>query len=196
MGRTFPQRPLWGDSHLHTSLSFDAGAFGNRLAPREAYRFAPGEEVTTSTGQPARLARPLDWLAITDHSDGMGFTDDALVGSPLVTNYEQGARWSKGFQAGGQEAVDATLDMIQTFSQAKMDPEMFANYSPGSRRFSTLWDGVINDAEKFNDPGRFTAFIAFEWTSLVKGGNIHRNVIFRDGGDRARQVVPPTVILL
>ena len=191
-GRTFPEVLLWGDSHLHTSLSFDAGAFGNRLGPRVAYRFARGEEVTSSSGQRVRLARPLDWLAITDHSDGMGFTDDALAASPFVTNYEQGARWSKGFRAGGQEAVDATLDMIQTFSQGKMDPEMFANYSPGSRRYATIWDRVINNAEEFNVPGEFTAFIAFEWTSLVKGANMHRNVIFRDNGDRARQVVPYT----
>lgn len=190
--RTFPERPLWGDTHLHTSLSFDAGAFGNRLGPVAAYRFARGEEVIATSGQPVRLARPLDWLAITDHSDGMGFTTDALAGSPFVTNYEQGARWSKGFRAGGQEAVNATLDMIKTFSQAKMDPEMFANYSPGSRRYGTLWDQVVDNAEKFNDPGRFTAFIAFEWTSLIKGGNMHRNVIFRDNGDRARQVVPYT----
>ncbi len=192
-GRTFPERPLWGDSHLHTSLSFDAGAFGNRLGPRVAYRFARGEEVTSTSGQRVRLARPLDWLAITDHSDGMGFTDDALAASPFVINYEQGARWSKGFRAGGQEAVDATLDMIQTFSQGKNDPEMMANYSPGSRRFANIWDRVINNADEFNDPGKFTAFIAFEWTSLVKGANLHRNVIFRDNGDRARQVVPFTM---
>jgi len=191
-GRNFPDLPLWGDSHLHTSLSFDAGGFGNRLDPRAAYRFARGEEVIASSGQPVRLARPLDWLAITDHSDGMGFIDDVLAASPLVTNYEQGARWSKGFRAGGQEAVDTTLDMITTFSQGKVDPEMFANYSPGARRYSTIWDDVINSAEEFNDPGRFTALIGFEWTSLVKGGNMHRNVIFRDNGDRARQVVPFT----
>jgi hypothetical protein len=194
-GRDFPQRPLWGDTHLHTSLSFDAGAFGNRLPPAEAYRFARGEEITTTTGQRAQLARPLDWIAVTDHSDGMGYTDDALAGSPFVTNYEQGARWSKGFRAGGQAAVEATLDMIKTFAQGKMDPEMMANYSPGSRRYGTIWDRVINNADKYNDPGRFTAFIAYEWTSLVKGGNMHRNVIFRDGGDRARQVVPYTTAL-
>jgi len=191
-GRTFPGRPLWGDSHLHTSLSFDAGGFGNRLGPRTAYRFARGEEVTSSSGQQVKLARPLDWLAITDHSDGMGFIDDVLVASPLVTNYEQGARWSKGFRTGGQDAVNATLDMIQVFSAGKVDPEMFANYSPGSRRYATIWDDVVNYAEEFNDPGQFTAFIAFEWTSLVKGANMHRNVIFRDNGDRARQVVPYT----
>ena len=191
-GRAFPERPLWGDTHLHTSLSFDAGAFGNRLDQREAYRLARGQEITSSNGQPVRLARPLDWLAITDHSDGMGFTNDALASSPFITKYEQGFRWSKGFRAGGQEAVNATLDMIQTFSQGKMDPEMMANYSPGSRRFATLWDQVIDNAEEFNEPGKFTTFIAFEWTSLIKGANMHRNVIFRDNGDRARQVVPYT----
>ena len=191
-GNTFPERPLWGDTHLHTSLSFDAGAFGNRLGPRAAYRFARGEEIISTIGQPLRLARPLDWLAITDHSDGMGLTNDALASSPFVTKYEQGARWSEGFRAGGQEAVNATLDMIQTFSQGKMDAEMMANYSPGARRYATLWDRIIDNAEEFNDPGQFTAFIAFEWTSLVKGGNMHRNVIFRDDGDRARQVVPYT----
>jgi hypothetical protein len=60
--RSFPERPLWGDSHLHTSLSMDAGLFGNRLPPRDAYRFARGEEVVSSTGQAVRLSRPLDWL--------------------------------------------------------------------------------------------------------------------------------------
>jgi len=63
--------------------------------------------VIATSGQPVRLARPLDWLAITDHSDGMGFTDDALAASPFITNYKQGARWSKGFRVGGQKAVDA-----------------------------------------------------------------------------------------
>ena len=92
--RNFPERPLWGDSHLHTALSMDAGGFGNRLGLRDAYRFANGEQVTASSGQPVRLARPLDWLAITDHSDGMGLIDDMLNASPLVTKYEQGARWS------------------------------------------------------------------------------------------------------
>jgi len=192
--RNFPDRPLWGDNHLHTSLSFDAGAFGNRVGLRDAYRLARGEEITASSGQPVRLGRPLDWIAITDHSDGMGFTVDVLAGLPTVTKYEQGARWSKAFNAGGQVAVEATVDMITTFSQGKVNPEMFANYSPGSRRFATLWDDVINAAEEFNEPGRFTAFIGYEWTSLVKGGNMHRNVIFRDGADRARQVVPYTTI--
>ena len=79
--RNFPERPLWGDSHLHTKLSMDAGLFGNRLAPREAYRFARGDEVVSSTGQAVRLSRPLDWLVIADHSDGMGMIGDIASGN-------------------------------------------------------------------------------------------------------------------
>ncbi|MGI9511938.1 MAG: DUF3604 domain-containing protein, partial [Anderseniella sp.] len=86
--RPFPERPLWGDNHLHTSLSFDAGAFGNRVGLRDTYRLARGEEITASSGQAVRLSRPLDWLAITDHSDGMGFTNDVLAALPTVTSYE------------------------------------------------------------------------------------------------------------
>ncbi|MVO18648.1 DUF3604 domain-containing protein [Rhodobacteraceae bacterium CY05] len=190
--RDFPERPLWGDSHLHTSLSMDAGGFGNRVGLDDAYRLARGEQIMASSGQPVKLDRPLDWLAITDHSDGMGLIVDILDAAPIVTQYEQGARWSEGMRAGGQTAVDSTLDLIATFSQGQMDPEMFANYSPGARRYANIWEDVITAAENHNTPGSFTAMIGFEWTSLVEGANMHRNVIFRDGADRARQVVPYT----
>ena len=110
--RSFPERPLWGDSHLHTSLSMDAGLFGNRLPPREAYRFARGEEVVSSSGQAARLSRPLDWLVIADHSDGMGMVGDVASGTPELLAYEQGARWNKGLEEGGDAAVQAALESV------------------------------------------------------------------------------------
>jgi hypothetical protein len=191
--RGFPEQPLWGDSHLHTTLSMDAGLFGNRLPPRDAYRFARGEEVVSSTGQAVRLSRPLDWLVIADHSDGIGLFSDISIGKPELLAFEQSARWIKGFEEGGDAAVQATLDLITTFSQGQMEPEMIALYSPGSKAYKNLWEGVIADAETFNDPGRFTAFIGFEWTSLIKGNNMHRVVIMRDGAVRARQVVPFTM---
>jgi len=191
--RGFPERPLWGDSHLHTALSMDAGLFGNRLSPREAYRFARGEEVVSSTGQAVRLSRPLDWLVVADHSDGMGFFGDIAAGKPELMAYEQSARWIKAIEEGGDAAVQASLDLITAFSNNKMDPEMFALYSPGSKPFKNLWEKVIDDAEAFNNPGRFTAFVGFEWTSLIKGNNMHRVVIMRDGAVRARQVVPFTM---
>ena len=191
--RGIPERPLWGDSHLHTALSMDAGLFGNRLSPREAYRFARGEEVVSSSGQVVRLSRPLDWLVVADHSDGMGFFGDIAAGKPELMAYEQSARWIEAFKEGGDAAVQASLDLITTFSNDKMDPEMFALYSPGSKPFKNLWEKVIDDAEMFNEPGRFTALIGFEWTSLIKGNNMHRVVIMRDGAVRARQVVPFTM---
>jgi len=192
--RSFPERPLWGDQHLHTTLSLDAALAGNRLSPREAYRFARGEEVISSSGQPVRLARPLDWLVIADHSDAIGFGADIIRGKPELLAYEQAARWAKGIAEGGEAAALAMQDLIAAVSQGKMDPEMLALYSPGSKIYKNLWEKTIDDAEAFNDPGRFTAFIGFEWTSLIQGNNMHRNVIFRDGPVRTRQVVPFTMI--
>ena len=98
--RDFPNRLLWGETHVHTTLSMDAGGFGNRVGVRDAYRLARGEEITASSGQQVKLARPLDWLVIADHSDGLGFITDILAASPLVTKYEQGKRWSEGFGVG------------------------------------------------------------------------------------------------
>jgi len=191
--RGIPERPLWGDSHVHTTLSMDAGLFGNRLSPRDAYRFARGEEVISSTGQAVRLSRPLDWLVVADHSDGLGFFGDLAAGKPELLAFEQSARWIKGLEEGGDAAVQASLDLITTFSQGKINPEMIGLYSPGSKLYKNLWEKVIDDAEAFNDPGHFTALIGFEWTSLIKGNNMHRNVIMRDGPVRARQVVPFTM---
>jgi hypothetical protein len=190
--RDFPSMPLWGDTHLHTGLSVDAGLFGARLGLEDAYRFARGEEVVSSTGQPAKLSRPLDWLVIADHSDAMGLVTDLANASPEVTRFEQGKRWSEGMRAGGQTAVDTALDLITNFSQGNIDPELLAAYSPGSKGYASVWDKVVKAAETFNDPGDFTALIGFEWTSLVKGNNLHRNVIFRDGAEKAGQVVPFT----
>jgi len=191
--RGFPEQPLWGDSHLHTSLSMDAGLFGNRLPPRDAYRFARGEEVISSTGQAVRLSRPLDWLVVADHSDGMGMVGDLALGKPELMAYDQSARWIKGLEAGGDESVQAALDLISHFSQGTIEPEIIALYSPGSKLYKNLWEKVIDDAEAFNDPGQFTALIGFEWTSLIQGNNMHRVVIMRDGPTRARQVVPFTM---
>jgi hypothetical protein len=190
--RSFPTRPLWGDTHLHTGLSVDAGLFGARLGLEEAYRFARGEEVVSSTGQPAKLSRPLDWLVIADHSDAMGFFQDLAQGDPGILAFDEGKRWYEGLQQGGEAAVAATLDLITTFSQGKIPQELLADYSPGSKKYASVWDHVVQTAEDFNDPGHFTTLIGYEWTSLVKGNNLHRNVIFRDGADKAGLVMPYT----
>jgi hypothetical protein len=186
----FPSNVYWGDTHLHTSLSGDAGMFGCRLGLEDAYRFARGAQVVSSTGQPAKLSRPLDWLVIADHAEMMGFFKDLSIGSPDVIRTEQGARWVKGLQAGGQTAVETALDLITHAAQGTVDPELVVMYSPGSKVYESVWDDVVKAADTYNDPGTFTAFIGFEWSSLIKGNNLHRVVIFRDNGDKADQVVP------
>ncbi|MCP5117328.1 MAG: DUF3604 domain-containing protein, partial [bacterium] len=188
----FPDRVFWGDTHLHTGLSMDAGLFGARLGLDEAYRFARGEQVTASSGQPAKLGRPLDWLVIADHSDGMGFFNDLSAGDPDILKYDQAKPWYDGLMAGGEASVAAALDLIGTFSQGEIDPEMMEEYSPGGKTYDSIWQNVVDAAERFNEPGRFTTLIGFEWTSLVAGNNLHRNVIFREGAEKAGQVVPYT----
>jgi len=190
--RNFPSRPLWGDTHLHTGYSVDAGLFGARLGPADAYRFAMGEEVMASSGQPVKLGRPLDWLVVADHSDAMGMVFDLIKGTPNILKFEEGKRWHQGIQAGGQAAADTALDLIMTFAQGKVPAELLNQYSPGSSKYRSVWDDVVATAETFNKPGQFTALIGFEWTSLVKGNNLHRNVIFRDGANKAGLVVPYT----
>ena len=190
--RSFPDKVLWGDTHLHTGLSMDAGLFGARIGLDEAYRFARGEEIMASSGQPVRMGRPLDWLVIADHSDGMGFFNDMAAGKPDILKYDQAKPWYEGLQAGGEASAEAALSLIATFSQGEIDPDMMAEYSPGGKTYATIWERVVDAAERFNDPGKFTTLIGFEWTSLDKGNNLHRNVIFRDGAEKAGMVVPYT----
>ena len=190
--RSFPSNVYWGDTHLHTGLSLDAGLFGNVLGHEDAYRLARGEEIVSSTGLPLKLSRPLDWLVITDHSDMMGIATDIQKGAPNILAVPKGKEWAEGFAKGGKAAGEAAFDLITHFSQMKIPEEFLEQYSPGSAVYNNLWDEIIDDAEKFNEPGRFSALIGFEWTSVPKGFNLHRNVILRDNGDRARQVVPLT----
>ncbi len=189
--RDYPNLPLWGDTHLHTAISFDAGAFGARLLPPDAYRFAKGEEVISSTGQPVRLSRPLDFLVVADHSDNMGFFPNLQAGAPYVMASEKGRKWHEMIKAGGQEAVKAAVELIVAFSQDKFPKELAS--LPGTNVYRSSWDDTINAAEEANDPGHFTAFIGYEWTSLVKGNNLHRVVMYRDGGNRARLMEPYTM---
>jgi len=190
--RSFPSQVYWGDTHLHTGLSLDAGLFGCILGHEDAYRFARGEEIKSSTGQPVKLSRPLDWIVITDHSDMMGIATDIQRGTPNVMAIPKGREWAEGFQKGGEAAGKAAFDLITNFSQMTIPEELVEQYSPGSSIYNSLWDDITRTADRFNDPGRFTALIGYEWTSVPKGFNLHRNVILRDDGIRARMVIPLT----
>ena len=189
--RNFPDMPLWGDTHLHTAVSFDAGGFGARLLPPDAYRFAKGEEVISSHGMPVRLSRPLDFLVVADHSDNMGFFPNLQSGAPYVMASEKGRRWNELVNNGGQDGVQAAAEMIQAFSQDQFPKELAS--LPGTTVYRNTWDDTINAAEEANDPGRFTAFIGYEWTSQVKGNNLHRVVMYRDGANRAKLLEPFTM---
>ena len=167
-GRNYPTRPLFGDTHLHTSFSMDAGAFGARLAPRDAYRFARGEEVTASSGQPAKLSRPLDFLVVADHSDGMGFFPLLLAGGPAIQADPQGRKWNELIQSGKGE--EAALDIIVSFGKGAISKAILP--VPGTTAYRDAWQETIAAAEAYNAPGRFTAFIGFEWPSNTAGNNL------------------------
>jgi hypothetical protein len=188
-GRNFPTRPFFGDTHLHTGFSMDAGAFGARLTPRDAYRFARGEQVTSNTGQPVKLSRPLDFLVVTDHSDNMGFFPDLFAGNPELLADPTGRKWYDMIQSG--KGAEAALEIIVSFSHGTFPKALM--YFPGTKGYRGAWQETIKAAEDFNEPGRFTAVIGYEWTSNTGGNNLHRNVIFRDNGDKASQVEPFTV---
>ena len=185
-GRNFPTRPFFGDTHLHTSFSMDGGAAGARLGPVEAYRFAKGQEVTASSGQRAKLSRPLDFLVVADHSDGLGFFPLLIAGDPKVVGTAQGRKWYDMIRDG--KGVDAALDLY--FHMGKGTIEKGLLPVPGTAAFQDAWTKTIDAAEDANEPGKFTAFIGFEWTSGTGGNNLHRNVIFRDGRARTSMVVP------
>ena len=186
VGRNFPTRPFFGDTHLHTSFSFDAGAFGARLVPRDAYRFAKGEEINSSSGQRVRLSRPLDFLVVADHSDNMGFFPQLLAGDAKILADPQGRKWYDMIEAG--KGADAAIAMIIAFSQGTFPKALLS--LPGTTTYQTAWQETIKAADEANDPGRFTAFIGYEWTSNTGGNNLHRNVIFRDDGAKAGQMEP------
>jgi len=190
VGRNYPTRPLFGDTHLHTAASFDAGAFGARLGPREAYKLARGEEITASSGQPVKLSRPLDFLVVADHSDNMGMFPDLFAGKPELLADPTGRKWYDMIKSG--QGAQAALEIIMSFSDGTFPKSLV--YAPGTRGYRNAWMDTIAAAEQYNDPGRFTAFIGYEWTSNTGSMNLHRNVIFRDGGDRARQVEPFTTM--
>jgi hypothetical protein len=188
-GADYPTRVFFGDTHLHTAMSMDAGAFGNRLGVEEAYRFARGEEVTASSGQKAKLSRPLDFLVVADHSDNMGFFPDLFAEKPELLADPTGRKWSDMIKAG--EGNAAALDIIDKFSRGTFPEKLM--YYPGTPAYAAAWKLTVDAAEKYNEPGKFTAFIGYEWTSQVPpGNNLHRVVIYRDGGDKAGQVEPFT----
>ncbi len=188
--RSFPSQVYWGDSHLQTCNSPDASLFGNILPLEDAYRASRGEVVLSSTGLPFKLGRPLDWIVIADHAELMGFGPDVRKGASNVLKEPKGREWYKGMQKGGQDGAAAALDLVYNFTKGTLPPQFVKDYSAGSPVYASVWDNVADTADRYNEPGKFTAFIGFEWSSIPDGNNLHRVIVFRDDASRARQVVP------
>lgn len=193
--RAFPDNVYWGDTHIHTNLSIDAFLTGNRLlGAEEAYRFARGETITLHNGATARLRRPLDFAVVADHAFAMGVLLKLDLSDPELLQTETGKVLHARYQA-----IKETLSWSNP-----TDPEFVWDIWFGEQDVkepvfrSSIWDSVIESAEEFNDPGRFTAFIGYEWTSerpLGRDGlksNYHRVLIFKDGKDKVGQVLPFT----
>jgi hypothetical protein len=191
-GRNFPTQVFWGDTHLHTGMSLDAGAFGARLSPVDAYRFARGEEMTSSTGQQVKLSRPMDFLVVADHSDNMGFFPALYGGDPKMLAHPQGRRWYDGIKEGGQTASGIAVEIIQSLTGNSFPDELYL--APGTPGYRAAWEETLDAAEQFNDPGKFTAFIGYEWTSTDKGLNLHRVVMYRDDASKAGVMEPYTTL--
>ena len=179
VGDHFPNRVLFGDTHLHTAMSTDAGMIGAIVTPEDAYRLSRGEEITSNTGWRVKLIRPLDFVVIADHAENLGLADFIARSDPLLLANETGKKWHDMVKAGN--GYDAFLEWAFGGQVDKIkDPKMQAS----------AWSRMIKAAEQYNQPGTFTALIGFEWSAHLDGNNLHRNVIFREGADHAGQVVP------
>jgi len=187
---TYPRQVFWGDTHLHTRMSADAYNAGNRtVSPEEAFRFARGETVTAQNGMKVKLARPLDFLVVSDHAEYLGIIAGVEDGNEQIVSSSLGAKLKALFDLGTIEDAIRSFFTFFTDAVSGAKPE---NVELPVRQ--SIWDGVGERADRFNQPGRFTAFIGYEYTSIPGMKNLHRNVIFRDDATRTSQVVPFSTI--
>ena len=184
--QTFPNRVLFGDTHLHTSYSTDAGMVGQTVGPEDAFRFARGEQVTSTTGLKAKLRRPLDFLVLSDHAENLGVAPFIKESNPAVLADPLGKRFHDMVKAG--KGYDAFIEWLNLTAAGGGKGEV---KNPEMKRGA--WEYITATTDKYNEPGRFTTFIGFEWTSQPGGNNLHRVVIFRDDAKRAKEVVPFSV---
>jgi Protein of unknown function (DUF3604) len=181
-GRNFPVRVFWGDTHLHTMVSVDAGTM-NRLTQEDAYRFARGEGVRTTHGLRAKLSRPLDFLVISDHAEMYGLMPQLLQGDREVLSTDIGKAWYEALTSGDpQKAFDTAMEIVASLSddEAPID---------NPKAIENAWQAYTALADRYNEPGTFTALIGYEYTT-EGANNLHRNVIFRGDASEANQTLP------
>jgi len=184
------ERAYWGDSHVHTGWSADAGMDGAITTPEDVYKFALGQEVTSNSGLKVKLSRPYDWFLVSDHSDGMGTINEIVAGNPeMIGSSDVLKRWSEALSSGDEERMASAKSELIVMQSEERLPEQVMD----PKWMVSAWEKTIDAAEKYYEPGAFTTFVAYEWTVNAGGGdNLHRNVIYRDGADRARQMAPLT----
>jgi len=178
-----PRQLLWGDTHVHTRLSQDAYSFGVTLDADDAYRFAKGQTVVATHGQRARLDRPLDFLVIADHANGLGAMDALVAGNEGLLRNERLREWRRLLmEVGGAEAglTISEEGRMQGWPDELNAPEIVG----------PAWKQVVAAAERHDAPGQFSALIGYEWTSWPGGSNLHRVVVFRDGAERLADILP------
>ncbi|MBW2361780.1 MAG: DUF3604 domain-containing protein [Deltaproteobacteria bacterium] len=186
-GEDYPRNVYFGDTHVHSSWSADAANTGNRqIDPEAAYRFARGEEITAHNGMRVRLRRPLDFMLLSDHAEYLGVMEMLDSEDPALLKTEVGRRWAD-FRKTGRN-----MQLITEFGMSLLQNVDLID-SPELER--TVWSRVVQNAERWNEPGRFTAFIGYEWTSTPGAKNLHRNVIFADGAALTSQIVPHSALL-
>ncbi len=190
---THPERnakrsAYFGDLHVHTTYSFDAFAFGTMASPYDAYRYAKGETIKHPAGFDLKLREPLDFYAVTDHAMFLGALPAAADTATEFSKYDfnQGLH---NFNAPEKLNTDTVQERFALFRGFL--PGILNGILDGTVDIDKLneivvdaWADTINAAELFNDPGKFTTFVAYEYTSSTADmGNLHRNVIFK-GADK------------
>ncbi|MCG8414854.1 MAG: DUF3604 domain-containing protein [Pseudomonadales bacterium] len=167
---------LWGDVHIHTALSYDSFTVGTRTLPDDAYTYMKGGTIQHGFGYPIRASRPLDFGAVTDHAEYLGVPRH-LAGEEKDTLAEDLIAQLKN----GNSLFYTALYLYKTLTQMRSKETRHENFGDPSLRAvsETAWQDIIAAAERHNDPGRFTAFIAYEWSSMPNERNLHRNVIYK-----------------
>jgi len=192
-----PTNLYWGDTHLHTSNSFDVYLFGTPTSTLEtAYRFARGLPVVSPTTRVRwQLSRPLDFLVVADHAEMMGSMPRLFARDPLLAETKTG-KILRGI--GGEQSTQELLDAYSLVVKAGSGTEneagltgedIYRDLHGGEKRRST-WDEYIATADRYNEPGVFTTFIGWEWSATPGGGNLHRVVFSPQGGEVASQFLP------
>jgi hypothetical protein len=180
----YPKNVYFGDTHVHTSYSFDAGVVLD-LGPEAAYRFAKGEEILSPfSGQRAKLNRPLDFLMVADHAEYLGVIPMVRAEDSSVMGLTLAQKWSKRFQK--KTFKDSYAVFMEMLTSIEAGDELFQDATIEK----SAWGKVIDAAEKHNQPGKFTSFIGYEWTSMPGGNNLHRVVLFMDGEEKTKQILP------